>query len=303
MTSNDVIFPYYSGNIKLTKVMGHVTLDRFVKAHSSPRPENLSIFELIRECSDPMEKRKLKHKLFAFTPSVYIGKTGKRKYSSVQKYTGLMQIDLDGIDDEKTAEDLKQWLFEQPECACSFFSPSKNVKGLIKIAIPKTKDQYIRLHNAVTEKYEETGFFDKATKNAVLPLFLSYDPDILYRDYSEAKAWEKEKEIKIDHESLNNEPPPNFNSSVGNQSYFKNKTLRILRDKINLISNDGHPQVRSASLILGSRVGANYLSQQEAIAEITSLIKQNQYLSKGIKGYLETAEWGISQGINKPKYY
>lgn len=303
MTSDNIIFPYYSGNIKLTKVMGHVTLNRFVKANSSPKPENISVFELIRNCSDPIEKRKLKHKLFAFTPSVYISKTHKRKYSGIQKYTGLMQIDLDGINNEKIAEDLKQWLFDQPECVCSFFSPSKNVKGLIRITAAKTKDQYIRLHNAITEKYEETGYFDVATRNAVLPLFLSYDPDILYRDYSEATPWTKEKEIKVEHVALNNGPPTNFNSSIGNQGYFKKRTLRILHEKINKISDNGHPQVRSASLILGSRVGANYLSRQEAIIEITSLIKQNQYLSKGIEGYLKTAEWGISQGLTKPKYY
>lgn len=301
MTNNDIIFPYYSGNIKLTKVMGHVSLNKFIDVHAFPTGKTIELIKSIQNCKDSKEKRILKHNLYAFTPSVFIDRWRKRKYSSIQKYTGLMQIDLDGINDINISEDLKKWVFEQPECVCSYLSPSNNVKALIRINKPKTQDEYIRLHNAVTEKYESTGYFDSATKNAVLPLFLSVDSEILFRDYSQAIPWDIEKIIEIEHVSLNNKPQPNFNST--SQKYYYDKTIRILTNKINSISNNGHPQVRSAALILGSRVAANYINKQDAIIEITNLIKQNKYLSKGIQGYIDTSIWGINQGFNKPKYY
>ncbi len=299
--NNKILFPYYSGNIKLTKSMGFVSLEKFISAHKTPTKANDLIFKQLRICEDPKEKRLLKHKLSAFTPSVVIHKGYKRKYSNISEYTGIMQVDLDGIDDYKMALEIKEWAFNQPECITSYLSPSNNVKALIRIAKPTDQEHYIRLHNAVTEKYEETGFFDTATKNAVLPLFLSKDYNIKFREYEEATVWKEEKIIEIKHEQLNDLPPPNFNSLDQSNNY--NKTIRIVTNKISLISSNGHPQVRSASLILGSRVGANYLSKSDALICISNLIKQNSYLSKGVKGYLETAEWGINQGINKPKYY
>lgn len=294
------VFPYYSGNIKLTKVIGHVTIDSFTNAIGDPKPKIKSLINKIKNCNDSKEKRELKHGLYSFTPSVFIDYGKKRKYSSVSKYTGLMQIDLDGIDDYNIAKNLKQWVFEQPECVCSFLSPSNNVKALIRIVTPLTKDHYIRLWNAVESKYEETGYFDVATKNAVLPLFLSVDEDILYRDFNDAYPWQAEKELVIDHVALNS-TPTSINYSDG--QYYYEKTIRILTKKFNSINDNGHPQVRSAALILGSRVGAGYLTQNDAELHIISLIKQNEYLQKGIKGYVETAQWGIKQGMSNPRYY
>jgi len=302
MDNKSVFFPYYSGNIKLTKPMGYVSLERFIKVHKQPLTTTVQTMEKIKKCTDPKEKRKLKHKLYSFTPSCIIREREKRMYANIDRYTGLMQLDFDKIDTPQNAENIKRWVFEQNETVCSYYSPSGGVKALIRITIPTTKEQYIRLHNAVTEKYEETGFFDVATKNAVLPLFLSIDENILYRDYSQCIPWKLEKRIEIKHASLNDLPTtPNFNSK--DQEYQYTKTIRILRHKIQGISDNGHPQVRSASLVLGSRVGAGYLDKQNAIIEISNFIKQNSYLSKGTRGYLDTAEWGINQGMNNPKYY
>lgn len=303
MKNNDIIFPYYSGNIKLTKVMGLVTLTDFIYSHQNPKQETTDTLELIKNCKLPHKKRQLKHRLFSFTPSVMIPVGLKRSYSNVERFTGLMQIDLDHVGDLDMAVDLKEWLFDQPECVCSYFSPSGNVKGLIRINQPHTKDQYRRLFNAVEEKYKTTDCFDTATKNAVLPLFLSADPDISYREYSDCTPWSKEKEIIVEHVELNELPNPNFNSYGGNQQYFYDKTLRILKDKINNITSEGHPQVRSAALILGSRVAADYVTAMDARIEIKNLILSNQYLSKGPAGYIETANWGIKEGMKNPRYY
>lgn len=293
-------FPYYSGNIMLTKVLGYVTLDKFIESHKNPKPAMEELMRQIRECGDPKTKRILKQELYSFTPSCMINIGDKRQYANITKFTGLMQVDLDEINDPKIAYELKQWLFDQPECVCSYFSPSGNVKGLIRIETPKTKDQYKLLWNAVAEKYDETGFYDSATKNAVLPLFLSIDKEILYRPFEEAEPWRKEKDVVIEYNQLNDHPTSN---DYDNHKWFVKKTFRILNRKIESIDSNGHPQVRSAALILGSRVAAGYLSRHEAMMEIESLIRRNNYLQKGVDGYLKTAEWGINEGMKNPKYY
>ena len=68
-TSKNVKFPYYSGNIKLTKVVGHVTLEDFVNAHAMPKQNTFDILEKVKaatEAGDIALKRTLKHQLYSF---------------------------------------------------------------------------------------------------------------------------------------------------------------------------------------------------------------------------------------------
>lgn len=296
-------FPYYSGNIYKTNVLGHVTLDYFCKAHKNPTKETIEIINKVKKASennDNILKRKLKHRLYSFTPSVYIPVNQSRKYDNVIEYTGLMQLDFDKIEDVDTAIDLKKWLFEQPEVIVSYISPSgKGVKGLISIKKPEDKEHYKAIFKSIASKYEVISYFDKATKNAMLPLFLSIDEDLLSKEYKNVNTWMKEDWSVVKHVRLNDSQPPNFNP---NEDDF-NKTIRILKNKINNITNDGHTQVRSAALILGSRVSAGYISINEAQNEIEILIRSNSYLKKGTSGYISTALWGISEGYKTPKYY
>ena len=37
--------------------------------------------------------------------------------------------------------------------------------------------------------------------------------------------------------------------------------------------------------------------------EVDNLVKQNSYLSKGLSGYLTTANWALKEGIKTPNYY
>jgi len=68
---SNVLIPYYSGNIRLTKVLGHVTIDQFIHAHKNPKPETIALIQRISEADEKgwlKLKRELKHHLFAFTP-------------------------------------------------------------------------------------------------------------------------------------------------------------------------------------------------------------------------------------------
>lgn len=300
-------FPYYSGNIFKAEALGFVTLDKFIQLHKSPTKKTKETILKIKEArirGDIKAKKELKNTLTAFTPSVIINTGDSRKYINIKRFTGLMQIDLDGIPTKQKAIDLKEHIFHNyEEIVCSYISPSmQGVKALMRIKIPTDVEGYKALHKAVEKEFEQYEYFDTATKNAILPLFLSYDPEILYRSYESAIVWDFEDWSRTEYVSLNEAPEPR-NTEDKSSTYYYNKVGRIISERINDIVDNGHPQVRDTSLVLGSRVGAGYITHSEAEHLIESLIKNNSYLQKGIVGYVKTAFWAINQTINNPKYF
>lgn len=307
MDNKEINFPYYSGNIHLTKCLGLVSLDRFIYAHKNPSNRTKDILEKIKECelsNDKEGKRSYKQMLFSFTPSVIIPINLKRKYVNIKSFTGLMQIDFDKIPDLETALDLKQFLFETyKQIVTIYISPSgKGVKGLLRIKIPRDLKHYKAMHKAVSLEMEQFGYFDDATNNAILPLFLSQDDDILYRDISKCDVWTEENWEVPEYVELNDKPT-NFKRSYDFNENYREKTIRIFTNKIVDIIDNGHPQVRSACLILGSRVGAGYISEFEAVGLAENLINSNGYLKKDLSNYKRTARWCISEGLKNPKFY
>lgn len=309
-TSKHIKFPYYSGNIKLTKVIGHVSLDDFIKAHKYPKQATKDIIEKVQQATkdgDLTLKRELKHKLYSFTPSVNIKLGFGRKYDNVDYWTGIMQLDFDCIETVEKAHELKEYLFTTYQCViCTYLSPSlKGVKALIRIPSPIDKEHFKAIHKSIENEFEQVGYFDVATKNGLLPLFLSIDEDIYSRDFSEALPWEGE-DWSVIQRHKNNHPQLNFVPSERYENeaqYTYDKTVRILESKMNNIVDCGHPAVRTNSLVLGSRVAAGYISKQEAETLIINLIQSNDYLSKNVEGYIKTALWGINEGSKSAKYY
>lgn len=304
-TNKNIVFPYYSGNIRFTRVQGNVNLEQFIRANKNPNDEILKILNKIK-IADFLNfkklKRRLKHKLFSFTPSVRIGLGMKRSYGNVIDFTGLMQLDFDKIESIEIAKDLKRYLFNEYKfVVCSYLSPSGlGVKCLIKITKPKSKEHYKALHKAVTNELSCISYYDEATKNAMLPLFLSYDNDIMYRDYSECETFIKEDWFKINYISLNNKPKIQITSNL---SLAEEKTIKLFCNKINSIVSDGHTQLRSACLILGSRSGASYINKSDAENLAIRMIDSNNYLQKDLNNYKSTAIWAINEGFKNPKYY
>lgn len=309
MKNKDIIFPYYSGDIQRSCNLGHVSLYYFINAHKNPREETNKIFNAIQkadEADDKLLKRQLKHQLFSFTPSVFIAKGERRKYENVLFWTGLMQLDFDKLEDEETAVDLKNHLFKNyRHIVTCYLSPSRRgVKAIMKVDVPSGKDHFKAMHKAIAIEMEKYDCFDGATTNAMLPLFLSRDKDILYREFDECWTWNQTDWTEPTYVQLNDAPsePHNFNpENVSEDEYLK--TIRIYVNKIEGIFSDGHTQLRSASLILGSRVGAGYISDQEARQLGESLINNNTYLQKDLGNYIRTMNWSITQGTKNPKYY
>ena len=298
-----MLFSYYSGNILESKAIGLLGIDKFIDAHKNPKAKTRVLIEKIKLASElglQDEKSRLKKKLFSFTPSVFVPIGKKRRYENIKDFTGLMQLDFDKFESENLARDFKTYLFDNyDEIVCCYMSPSRlGVKALMKIKKPSTIEQYKAIHYAVSKEFDNVPEFDKATKNPILPLFISYDQDILYRDLEKCISWSDEN--WSEQQSLREQE---FDVEQSSGTKLELKVINSTKQHIREIVDNGHPQVRRASLILGSRIAAGYISSHVARGLIRDLIRENTYLSKGTRGYISTAEWGINQGMKNPRYY
>lgn len=311
-----MLISYYSGNIKDSICKGSVSLDQFLRANRSPSLSVRAIFDRIRkaeENNDKELKSRLKEQLFAFTPGVFIEPGKSRRYENIIRFTGLMQLDFDN---EPFGEDLKQWLFnEYEQCVCAYTSPSGvGVKALFRIPISHTVSEYQEYFLGVEKEMEDQGIdsFDHAPYNAILPLFLSWDDSMLSR--SNPLIWLK-KCLKLDinlHKNLAITQPattiPSYGEEFGSMTYFRRITIEIFEKKVaDIVCDPGHPTLRDACLVLGSRVGAGYISKHEAELVALASIMNNAYLLRkgksGTDNYIKTSRWAINIGETRPKYY
>lgn len=296
-----MLFSYYSGNIHLTKCIGHVSIEQLIKSIKNTKPHLKQIFDDIANEQDKAKRRELKWKLYSFTPSVLINVGLKRSYSNISEWTNFIQIDIDNINNIEDAINLKHKLFDFDYCVTSFLTPSlRGVKALFLINKPNSIEHYKAIHKSLYKYLENNNIkgLDYATKNGVLPMFLSTDKDILYRDIGDCSLYTGE-DWSVD-ERNNIEPNKTSTKSTNDYNRLKNRVLSNSRYLINAIVDNGHPQLLKASLIIGSRVGAGYLSQSDAEEHIFNLIDNNSYLNKNLSGYKKTALWGIKEGIKNP---
>jgi len=290
--------PYYKGNIKLSKVIGHVSLSQFIFAIKNPRANIKKLIDEIAITKDSVLKRELKHQLYSFTVSVFVPYYKKRSYKNIQYFTGLMQLDFDKVNG--SLEDLKIELYLKPYVICVFYSPSRNgLKAICLTKVPRNVEHYKAIHKAVKTDLNIDSF-DDATNNPILPLFLSYDEEIYHKPIDKVIAFDKEDfskpEFVVPLTVEQTKYIPNFNNYE--------KTLRIFKSKINSIQENGHPQVVKACLILGSRVAAEYIGYNEALTVMQTEIRNNEYLKKGTNGYLKTGLFFINKGYNNgARYY
>lgn len=282
-------FQFFSNKVKDAKPKGFLSLDQFIQGHLNPRGELKAIFEVIESANDKYKAYLKQNYLSYFTPCVKLN--GGRKYTDIYEWTGLLVLDFDKIDN---AEQVKQDFFAKHKSVITaYLSPSgKGFKALVRIPICKSTDEFKERFYALSKIVSIYPGFDSTSKNCVLPLFQSYDPALLFRsDYNTFVGREVQPDAFV----------PNSVPQVP-VSNITDRDLRsvhnIITSSINKITSDGHPQVRGTSITLGGYVASGYISQHEAEALIDNLIRSNQYLSKGIKGYIDTSKWAIKQGMN-----
>jgi len=298
------MIPYYSGNIYDSVVKGHLTIEQWIFAHHSPKQHVVEILNEVAKCRDDHDKKqKLKTKLYYITPSVHILKGNKRQYSNIEYFTGYAQLDFDKLNSIAEAEELKTYLFNQFDCLkCVYLSPSRlGVKAIIRIPMCKDVEEYKDYYKAIeTEMVQHSSNFDHAPFNCVLPLFINVDKTILSRKVP--IVWDVKEDRTIDYSHLNA-----VESEWGRQRDHMTKSLFTVthfKDKMTaIVDGDGHPRLRSACLVLGSRAGAGYIDVQQAEELMDYMIETNPYLRHKLNTYLKTAHWCLKQGFMNPSYY
>lgn len=284
-------FQFYPARVNSKKPIGEVTLFEFLKANQNPNEQIKTIFAQIAQAeADGDNKRKAELKqenLFYFTPCVWTDGQG-RSYSNILSFTGLLVLDFDHIEN---ASEFKYYIFNSfPSVVAGWLSPSKKgVKFLVKIPVVNTTDEFKSYFYGIGLEMEKFKGFDGTGQNAILPLFLSYDPDLLFRD--DAEVWTRRGKM-LNAFKVSDAPAVPVTIGEGDQA----RVQKIIIALIDKIVSDGHPQVRSAGVTLGGYVASGYIGQAEAESFINSLIQNNSYLRKGISGYQITAKTAIQKG-------
>ena len=111
---------------------------------------------------------------------------------------------------------------------------------------------------------------------------MSHDKDILYRDLEETKVWTREKWIDKEYENLNELETYKYDTDKNH-----NHATDIVINAINGIVDNGHPQVRTASL---SSAAALTRSQVAGVT-ISSICRQILPVSRWI--------WRVVQRITQ----
>ena len=284
-------FNYYPASITSSRPLGTVTLDRFLGSIQYPKKNISEVFAQIQDAQekgDMNRKNDLKTKLFSFTPAVLV--EGKRRYECIQEWTGLLPLDFDKLPSPEYTIDFKRDFFKEHKfiVAC-WLSPSRyGVRALAKIPVCHSVGEYKEYYGAIENELCVYRGFDSATKNCILPMFLSYDPDLLRRsDYTE---W-TEKYIPP------SKPPPTKQFIVDDKT---DRIQKIIASKINRIVDNGHPQLRATSYLLGGYVSAGYIQEHIALQMIEHLIDSNEYLSQKAHVYKRTASDMIQRGKRQP---
>jgi hypothetical protein len=285
------IFNYYEADIKRSTPLGSVTLEYLINAIRTPKKDIRNVFEEIRiaeENKDMAKKQALKSKLYSFTPCVYVN--GPRKYSNIQHWTGLLVLDFDHLASDVAVE-FKEYLFNEYKCIITaWLSASRHgVRALVKIPICTSVDEFKHYFAGIERHLNCYNGFDTAPKNCILPMFISYDADILHR--TDAQTWST-KHIEIVRPAVK-------------QYIVDDKTSvieKIISKRINTITDTGHIILRATSYLLGGYVGANYIDYNDAISLINNLIDSQSYLSKKPDVYKQTAKQMVDKGLNFPTY-
>jgi len=287
-----VKFQFYPAYVNSKAPIGEVTLLEFLKANQDPSDKIKRVFRLIAICEkygNLKRKATLKqNNLFYFTPCVWTDGQG-RGYANILSFTGLLVLDFDHIEH---ANEFKYWMFEHYNCiVAGWLSPSKKgCKFLVKIPVVSNTDEFKEYFFGIGIEMEKYKGFDGTGQNSVLPLFLSYDPDLIYRD--NAETWTKRGKM-INAFVASTVPIVPVEIGQGDKARVQNIIIRLFE----AIVDNGHPQVRSAGVTLGGYVASGYIEQIEAEQFIFTLIQNNSYLRKGIKGYQNTAKTAILTGM------
>jgi hypothetical protein len=288
-------FDYYPGKVNIVKPLGTVSLRQFIEAQKSPKPSIVGVFKRIAQAEasgDKAMKAYLKqNKLFYFNPCITLDGQG-RSYSNITGFTGIAVLDFDHIE---FAEEFRDALFERMKCIiAAYVSPSKKgVKFLVRIPVVDTVEEYKSYFYGLAYFMERFDGFDGCNQNPALPLFLSWDPDIKFRE--DPSIWDKKGE-KIDE--FPNEAPEGFEPVEEVTDSKVKKVLSQIKYNIDKADEEGvgHVNVRNAGLIAGGYVAGGYLTEEQATTHAYDFMDNSDYLQKGLNNYKKTFRQMLVRG-------
>lgn len=246
-----------------------------------------------RSIGDENLKAHYKSHLPYYTPCVQL--SGGRKYDNITGFTGLTILDFDKMKTDMAIE-FKYKLFNEFSWIISaWISPSGGgCKFLVSIPIVKSVDEYKTYFYALMDLFEYNHWFDPANKNAVLPLYYGYDPDLLLR-------------INFTTYTDTVELPVLDVVNVSDYSVYvtlseRDEAIQHIINTIKLIQENGpgHHLLRTASFTAGNYAAWGYWSREEAIQLMYNLIEQHPYLRQKKNVYKASAVDGIDYSIVRP---
>lgn len=288
-----IIFQYYSGNIKNNQVQGLISLKKFIESTRKPQEKHIVLFDRISKAEivkDFTTKRLLKEQLYSFTPCVIVNRY--RKYACIVRFTGLLVLDFDHIE---YSSEFKEFLFnEYPQIICCWLSPSKKgVKAFVKIPVVNSVDEFKSYYFGISDEMNQYNGFDTSGQNSVLPLFQSYDAEILFRN--NPTTW-----------TTTGINPKQFVENLGNynpvevSSKNEKLILKFIDSGLKKINDNGHPQLIRLCVAIGGYVANNYIDFNTALQYIKNKITSHTYLKKGVSGYTKTAKTAMLKGMSSP---
>ena len=179
-----------------------VTIFQSIKDTSTPFHRNVGVIleriksgatkELVKKIR--AEKRKPeRNELKKQLPAIcFSGTFTKRSDNAIVEHSGLICLDFDGYQKQKELLQDKENLSKNKYVYSVFVSPSGNgLKVLVKI--PADQDNHINYFNSL-EKYFNSPYFDKTSKNISRVCYESYDPLLHINENS--SVWDVIEEIE-----------------------------------------------------------------------------------------------------------
>lgn len=293
---DSVSFQFFPAKIWEAKPIGELTLSQFLNAHKNPTQQTIDVISKIQEASrngDLKLKDELKqNNLYSFVPSVKLDGNG-RGLVNIVDYNPIMMVEFDKI---SHAKELKERLFNNLKSViAAWISPSgKGLKLLIRTPKPKSVEEYKQYYCGIAYYLSQYEGFDGVNYNIVLPLFLSYDKDILIR--RDAEEW-TQRGGKIDaFKPFEGE----FEVPEDIDDETKEKIVQKITYLVNQINDNAHPRIRNISTIFGGFCSQYGFNVDEADDLLCYLIEQNEYMQKNIRGYCKTAKEFLRKGFLAP---
>lgn len=291
-----VSFQFFPAKIWEAHPLGELTLRQFLDVHKNPKQSTVDIIEQIKTASknkDLKLKDALKqNNLYSFVPSVKLDGNG-RGLVNIIDYNPVMMVEFDKI---THAKELKERLFGNLKSViAAWISPSgSGLKLLIRIPKPKSVEEYKQYYCGLSYYLSQYEGFDGVNYNIVLPLFLSYDRDILIRE--EAEEWTRRGGKINSFKPFEGEfiVPEEVGDKV------KQRIISKITYMVNQIDDNAHPKIRNISTVFGGHCSQYGFSIEEADDLLCSLIAENPYMSKNVRGYCKTAKDFLRKGFQSP---